>query len=270
MDKVKALVAELFMFGLIQLLGIYAATRLLVQQPELYILPQIPLMVFAGIFLVSVSVMFIAMHFLKHKFSFKLLFVFLIIIGSQTLFSAFFSNTVTVILSLAVVALWIALPYVAMHNIAIILAIAGISTELGFSLSISTVLFLFGILSIYDVIAVYQTKHMIKMFTGLMDRGLLLSLIVPMTRSWFDKTSEVKPKSGFMLLGTGDVAFPLIFAVAVSKISIVSSLSIAAGATIGAALVYYMLITQSQPRAIPALPPIALCSIAAFVASLYI
>ena len=268
MLNLKLLSSELLLFALIQFLGIYAASVLILRRPEILATPEISLAVFTMIFLLSVLFIFLAMRFVKHRIGFKLLFVFLIVIGSKAIFSAFFSDLVASILALAIVALWVALPYVLIHNITLIFAIAGISTELGFALSFGSVLILLGLLSVYDVIAVYRTKHMVKMFTGLMEKGLILSLVIPITKSWLTRTETVRPRQGFLLLGTGDIAFPLIFAVSVVKISIMSSLFIAVGATIGAALVFYLLIHQTQRRAIPALPPIALCSIAGFLVSL--
>jgi presenilin-like A22 family membrane protease len=270
MNKLKVLFSELSIFAIIQFLGIYIGSLLLVKMPEFVQAPQISLTIFLSIFLLSVTMIFLAMRFMKNKYGFKLLFVFLIVIGSKTVFSAFVSDFYANILALIIVALWVAIPYVLMHNIALIFAISGISTEIGFSLSLSTILFLFGVLSIYDVIAVYKTKHMVKMFTGLMERGLLLSLIIPITKSWLSRTSDVKPKAGYLLLGTGDIAFPLILAVSVLKISMVSAIFVAIGSIIGAALVFYLLINQQSRRAIPALPPIALCSIAGFVISLLV
>ena len=271
MSKAGVMFSELVVFLFIQLLGIYTASALLLSKPEIAEMPQISLLAFASIFAVSVIIMILAIKYLKHKFGFKMLFVFLIVIGSRTIFSIFFSDLIASILSLAVVAVWVALPYVAIHNFALVLAIAGISTELGFALSFSTVLILLAVLSVYDVIAVYQTKHMVKMFTGLMKKGLLLSLVIPIERSgWFARTDSVRPKKGFLLLGTGDIAFPLIFAITVLNFSMTSALFVAAGSTAGAAIVFYMLINQGSRKAIPALPPIAICSILGFLASLII
>jgi presenilin-like A22 family membrane protease len=271
MTKLKVLFLELLLFAAIQFLGILVATILMLNKPELLAVPEISLATFATIFLFSIVFILLAMRFVKHKYGFRLLFVFLIVVGSKTVFSAFVSDFVANILALTVVALWVALPYVFMHNAVLLLAVSGISTELGFSLSFSTILLLLAILSIYDVLAVYQTKHMVKMFTGLMERGLLLSIVVPFRdRDWFAKTDTVKPRKGFLLLGTGDLAFPLIFAVTALTVSLKASLFIAGGATVGAALVFYLLIHQSQRRAIPALPPIAICSILGFLASFLI
>jgi presenilin-like A22 family membrane protease len=268
MTKIKVLLSELLLFAAIQFLGIFVATKLMLNRPELLAVPEISLATFGTIFLVSVVFILLAMRFIKHKHGFKLLFVFLIVVGSKTVFSAFVSDMTANILALLVVALWVGLPYVFMHNAVLLLAVSGISTELGFSVSFSTILLLLAILSIYDVLAVYQTKHMVKMFTGLMDRGLLLSIVVPFkNKDWFAKTDTVRPRKGFLLLGTGDLAFPLIFAVTALSISLKASLFIALGSIVGAALVFYLLTHQTQRRAIPALPPIALCSILGFLAS---
>jgi presenilin-like A22 family membrane protease len=271
MTKLKVLISELLLFAAVQFLGIFVATRLMRVRPELLAAPEISLVTFAMVFLTSVAFILFAMRFIKHKHSFKLLFLFLIVVGSKTVFSAFVSDFVSNIFVLILVVLWVGLPYVFMHNIVLLLAISGISTELGFSVSFSTILILLAILSIYDVLAVYQTKHMVKMFTGLMERGLLLSIVVPFkNKDWLAKIGTVRPRKGFLLLGTGDIAFPLVFAVAALSISLKASLFIACGALAGAAVVFYLLTNQTQRRAIPALPPIAICSILGFLASFLI
>jgi presenilin-like A22 family membrane protease len=271
MSKLNVLLTQLFLFILVQLLGIYVASTLIFQKPELIEIQQISLLAFFAIFALSVAIIFLAMRFLKHKFGFKMLFVFLIVVGSKSVFSSMFSETISTILSLVVVGLWVAIPYVYMHNIAIILSVSGIAAELGFAMSFANVIILISVLSVYDVIAVYQTKHMIRMFKGMVNKGLLLAIIVPFKRKlWLTKTETVKPKKGFLLLGTGDLAFPLILAVSAVKYSIISSYFIAIGATFGAGIVFYLLVNQQQHKAIPALPPIAVCSILGFLVSLLI
>ncbi len=146
MSKLIILVEELLLFFLVQLLGIFTASKLIISSPEILHIPQISLITFAGIFLMSVIFIFLAMRFVKHKSGFKILFIFLIIVGSKTIFSAFFSDLLSNILALLMVALWVFIPYVITHNFVLIFAIAGISTELGFSLSFATILILLSIL----------------------------------------------------------------------------------------------------------------------------
>jgi len=83
MSKVGVLFSELAIFLLIQLLGIYTASAILIRKPEIAEIPQISLLAFASIFAVSVIIMLLAIKYLKHKFGFKMLFVFLIVIGSR-------------------------------------------------------------------------------------------------------------------------------------------------------------------------------------------
>lgn len=272
MGKTKVLATELSIFLLVQLVGLFTASQLIKNRADTYLnIPEISMVSFALSFIIAVSLIFLAIKFLKGKFGFKLLFVFLIVVGSKTVFNSIFPDFISNLLALAVVALWVALPYVWMHNVAIILAISGISAELGFAVSLPTVLILLALLSIYDVIAVYRTKHMITMFKDLMQRGVVLSIIVPVKIKDFMKKTEVaQPRKGFLFLGTGDLAFPLIFAVTALKFSFISAVLIIAGATVGAIVVFYLLVSQAQRRALPALPPIAICSILGFIISLFI
>jgi len=199
---------------------------------------------------------------------FKLIFVIFIVSGTKQVFSAFFPFLIASIIALAILAIWLLMPIVIVHNIALLFAIAGISAAFGLSVSIQTMIFILGALSLYDVLAVYKTKHMVKMFKGMMNRGVLLAMIVPLKlRGFFEKTSNIKPQSGFMLLGTGDVAFPLIFAVTVMKESITASIFVVGGALVGVASVYALLLYQTQRRALPALPPIASGAILGFILS---
>jgi len=272
MSKLKVLSTELSIFLIVQLLGLFAANQLIKVKPEIYMnMPELSIFSFALSFALAVCLIFVAMKFLKGKFGFKLLFVFLIVLGSKTIFSAIFPDFIANILALVVVALWVALPYVLVHNIAIVFAISGISAELGFAVSFSTILILLAVLSIYDVIAVYKTKHMITMFRNLMDKGVILSIIVPVKiKDFMQKMDKAQPGKGFLFLGTGDLAFPLIFAVSALKFSMISSLFIIAGAMVGATIVFYLLVNQTQRRALPALPPIAICSVLGFLASLMV
>jgi presenilin-like A22 family membrane protease len=170
-----------------------------------------------------------------------------------------------------VLVLWLIARNVLVHDIAIILAIAGISAEVGLAMSLPTILILITALSVYDVIAVYRTKHMVEMFKTLVHKGVFLAIIIPFfAKDFLQKTKNVEPGQNYVMLGTGDLAFPLIFAAAVLKTSFLSSLFVIAGAAIGVAIIYIMLITQVQRRAMPALPPIALCSVIAFLISLLV
>ena len=270
MERLKVFFYEIIMFILIQLLGIYTAYNLFLQRAELPV-PELSLLSFGIAFAVATIFIVFAVKFFKGTLGFKLLFIFLIIIGARIVFETQFHMLVATLLAFFILAIWLLGKNVLTHNIAIILAIAGISAEVGLAMTVPTILILITALSVYDVIAVYKTKHMVTMFKKLVHKGVFLAIIIPFkAKDFLKKTKYIEPGKNFVMLGTGDLAFPLIFASAVMKTSLTSALFIIAGATIGVALIYVMLITQVQRRALPALPPIALCSIVAFLISIYI
>jgi presenilin-like A22 family membrane protease len=62
-------------------------------------------------------------------------------------------------------------------------------------------------------------------------------------------------------LGTGDVAFPMLFIASLINYSVELSIIAALGSIVGATLVFYLLTIQKNKRPMPALPPIAICTI---------
>lgn len=271
MKFAKTLLIELMLFSITQLTGLGAAYFLILKKPELIPFEEISLTYFVVAFLIATFFIILALRFLKGSIGFKLLFVLLIAIGTKTVFQPFTSEIFASLLALGVIILWLLIKYVWVHNLAIILAVAGISAQLGLTISTTTILLVLAALSIYDVFAVYKTQHMVSMFKNLMSKGVILSIISPFSFSGFlRKLSSVELGKEFVLLGTGDLAFPLIFAVAILKFSLRSSLFVVGGALLGATIVFLLLTHQTQHRAIPALPPIAACSVLGFLLSLMI
>jgi len=134
-------------------------------------------------------------------------------------------------------------------------------------LPIAAVLVILLVLSVYDIIAVYGTKHMVRMFKGFFKRGLMLSIIVPMRISDIGKSVKVKPGRGrFLILGTGDIAFPVIFSVSALNFGLRSSFAVIAGSLVGLLAIHFILSRRRRP--IPALPPIALFSVLGFFISI--
>ena len=213
----------------------------------------------------------LALKYLKREIGFKIFFMVLIVIGTNAIFSSFMSDVPAMLIAIGILLGWVFFKFIWMHNLAIMLALTGISVQLGMSMSVSTIIILITFLSIYDVIAVYKTRHMVKLFKSLVDKGVILSIIVPFKLKQFLRPTEtVEPGKGYLLLGTGDIAFPLIFAVSVLKFSLTSAIFVAGGALIGVAVVFHLLTSQAQRKALPALPPIAVFSILGFVISLLI
>jgi len=164
-----------------------------------------------------------------------------------------------------------------MQNIAIVIAIAGISAQLGVLLTVPAVIILLVGLSFYDVWAVFKTKHMVSMAKGLIHRGMMPMIVMPadwrdFARSMKEVTTEKlrpsrTPSLKYMMLGTGDLAFPLVFAVSALSYSLFSAYAVVMGALVGIFVIHFLMITKKF-KALPALPPIAAGSIIAFAISL--
>jgi len=232
---------------------------------------QVPWYYFVTSFLIVTLFIVLAIKFLKGGKFFILMFYLVIVLGTYAIFSAFMAVEVAMALSLVVLILRITTPRIWTHNLAILLGLAGISASIGLDLKPLGVVIILIILSIYDYIAVYKTKTMVKMFKGLLERGVIFSIIIPQhVRNWFVDLKKVKPREGFMFLGTGDIALPMIFAVSAITISIYSSIAIIIGALIGVMFINISFAYQKKKAAMPALPPIAFFSILAYLISLYL
>ena len=96
--------------------------------------------------------------------------------------------------------------------------------------------------------------------------GAVIALICPQKISDFRSSlREVKPGGRFLILGGGDIAFPLILSVALIPEGILYSFIVAVFALIGLSFSFFILVAQKVRNPIPALPPIALFSIIGFL-----
>lgn len=264
----EAFLTESSIFLSIQVLGLFVGFRLLEKLKPLALVETISITEFIVAFLLATAILLLTLKFIKHRMVFKLLFVFLIMIGSKIVFESIFPSLFAGILAILVLLAWLTIPTLLTQNIAMLFTIAGISASVGVALSVPVILIMLAVLSVYDVIAVYKTEHMVKMFKNLLKNGVMLAIVVPARLSGLgQRLSEVQPGKGVMMLGTGDIAFPLMFAVAVLKISWVSAVGVILGAWVGLFVIYILLSAQRERRPMPALPPIAFCSLLGFLAS---
>ena len=68
-----------------------------------------------------------------------------------------------------------------------------------------------------------------------------------------------------MILGGGDIVFPLILCVSLTPQGVLKPLIVAFFAALGLGLSFYLFTSQKTRKPIPALPPIALFSIIGFL-----
>ncbi|HLC93115.1 MAG TPA: presenilin family intramembrane aspartyl protease [archaeon] len=87
-----------------------------------------------------------------------------------------------------------------LRNISSIVATAGAGALIGASLGVLPILVFLILLSAYDFIAVFKTKHMVKLAKGLTGKNLSFTFALPTKEHQFE-------------LGTGDMVVPLVFSV---------------------------------------------------------
>ncbi len=152
------------------------------------------------------------------------------------------------------------------QNLALLPGLAGISVAVGLAFTPYGAMFLLLVLSFYDIVAVYFTKHMISLFRRLLSSGVIPAIIIPERFSGFlRRTYEVTPGFGFMLLGTGDIIVPAVFIVSVSALGWPVVMGSIVGSLLGFAATETIFTHQHFRRPMPALPPIATGTILGFL-----
>ena len=267
----KLFLNESFLFLLTQAIGLYVGYWVFTHQVIIPAETNSSIITFLLSFSIATIGMILFLKFFKTRVFFKFLMAFLIFVGTETVFLTFVPEEAALLMAIELVLLRFLWPNVLSQNITLMLAVAGISASLGLFFSIQAILVILAVLSVYDVIAVYKTQHMITLFKGLLEKGVPFSLIVP------DKASDIhvnvkdaQPGTGrFLLLGTGDIAFPIIFGVAALRFGIASAVSVIIGAFVGLFFIHVILM-KKRIGAIPALPPIVFFSLVGFIISLIV
>jgi presenilin-like A22 family membrane protease len=267
---------EVFLFALTFVLGISTAYRIniIAPPPKIEATPS-----FFYQFILStafaVAIILLIIRLIKSGFKKKVLFraIFLLafFFGSLLFFEVWLGEPISLILLLFLVFLWIKMPNIFTHNLLLISGMAGLGSFLGLGLTPETVAILLIIFSVYDIIAVYKTKHMVKMAKEMTEAGALPGLILPSRVSELNTPLEKISLGGnFLILGGGDIVFPLFFSVSALQGGIIKSVIIALFATFGLLASFWLFFRQKERRAIPALPPIALFSIIGYLITLSI
>ncbi len=172
-----------------------------------------------------------------------------------------------------------------LRNITAMIASVGVGLVLGLSFSFLAAVIFMIILAVYDFIAVFITKHMIALGNMAISKNLsflvmvneveavpLSSLSASQKKEYERTKKDIVKQNGSVIrklvdsnmvpfmartaLGTGDLAMPLMLAIAAYKVHLnfILSFVIIIGAIFG--LVLTMLILRRYKRALPAIPPL--------------
>jgi len=262
---------EAFLFCLTLGLGIAAAVQIgEVLKIQKIALPQISFWRFLTSFLLATLFILLLIRFLKFKrgkgLIFKILFTLAVFLGGLLFLEAFLLEPIPLILISLLIFWWWKKPSILNQDVLMILGLAGVGSTLGLALQPLMVIALLVIFSIYDFIAVYKTKHMIKMAKEMIEQKAILALVVPPNLSGFQESlEEIRPGGKFLILGGGDIVFPLLFSASLIPFGILNSIIVAIFALIGLFAGFYFFVSQKIRQPIPALPPIALFSIIGFL-----
>ena len=152
-----------------------------------------------------------------------------------------------------------------LKNAAAVLATAGVGVIFGISLGLVPLIMFLILLSVYDFLSVFATKHMVEMADFIIKRDLAFTVTA--------RAPPAKPgaKEQRIDLGTGDMIAPIMLEVSAWSLSPVASALVFAGAVVSLGL--FLTLVWKKKMVLPALPPIVLGMIVfltlGFVAGLY-
>ncbi|HYU65051.1 MAG TPA: presenilin family intramembrane aspartyl protease [Candidatus Paceibacterota bacterium] len=199
----------------------------------------------------------------------RIFFLLIIFAGIQISLASILPVPWDLLLALGIIAIMYLWPSVGIHNFAIILSLAGIAAILGLSITPLIGLFILVGLSAYDIIAVYWTGHMVKMAKAMVSSGSVFGFLIPQRWEGFlARRSNIKIGEELMILGSGDVALPAIFASSLVSRSLIDALVVTLFAAGGLFITHLLFVNQPQRRAMAALPPIATMSIIGYAITL--
>jgi len=266
----QAFLIETFLFSLTVSLGIIGT----IKREELLkgssvSVPSISIKSFVIQFSVISLFVFLVVKFLKKKSHketlFKSLFIFSIFTGGVLMLDVWFSDISSLFLMAGLMFLLKRKKSVFLHNLCVVLGIAGTISIAGLSITPKTIVVLLVLFSIYDFIAVYKTKHMIMMAKSMIESGAILGLIIPHRFAGLNKKTDNINKDWAFVLGGGDVAFPLLLICSLVSYGVFSSVIVSIFSLMGLLFSFLIFLKQKEKKAIPALPPIALFSILGYL-----
>jgi len=230
---------------------------------------------FLGIVLFGTVTLLLLLKYYKGDLLFRFLEVYIIFVGSMMVWQFAIIDAIGQLLSsqeeyliilMVVSALTVAVRFLrktfTVKNLTLAIAIAGAGGALGSFMGLMPALLLVAALGTYDIIAVFKTKHMIKLADESRLREMPIMFETPSTGIKTGPRKGIKADKDVLGLGTGDIAIPLILFVAVLRTlnDWVPVIFTVAGSMCGLALVIYY-VTDVKRAALPALPPIIGCGV---------
>lgn len=243
-----------------ELKGLALAAPVLMSAPSSAALP-----LFLLFFASATAFMVLFVRLYRGQFLYRVLFSLIVFLGLLKLFEAVFPFEFSALVAAVFLLGLFVVPTVWTHDIIVILSAAGIGSVFALSFSEYAAIALLLILALYDVIAVFVTKHMITLAHEMIRHKATFALFIPeRVRGFIESVSAVRPGAGFLILGGGDIVLPIIYLSTVARESMAVAVAGVGGALVGQFLNHFFLVQLRKP--IPALPLIAFGAMAGVLA----
>lgn len=201
--------------------------------------------------LLSAAAMFLLLKFYKGKKLFFAIEFFLIFSTINFVFASLVPEEIAFLIGMLAVFFRLIQPK--LRAVFLLIASATVGAILGTSLDLLSKEFVLGpaillaiLLAVYDFIAVFRTKHMVKMAKELEKRNAAFAI-------------EINIGKERVELGTGDLVIPAMLVSSATKISLISALLVMAGAFTG--MLAIIILLEKKKGYYPALPPIIMYSL---------
>lgn len=211
--------------------------------------PEVSIWYIVGAVLIGTLLILLIIHF-GRVLLWKLWFYFAIVLCLQIAIAAFMPASFSFILAL--IAGWFKVfrPNLYIHNFTELFVYGGLAVIFVPILNVLYAFILLILLSIYDMYAVWKSKHMIKMAQFQTKSGIFAGLLLPYGSKKV-KRGVGKP-ARTAVLGGGDIGFPLIFAGTVLVVNgFVPALFVVFGSSLS--LLVLLLLSQKD-KFYPAMP----------------
>lgn len=232
---------------------------------------ELPIIYFLGV-VVLLGIIFFLIPVSKLTVVFKMMFVLLFVWGVFIVLGFSLPLIAASLISVGVAMLWFFKPRVWLHDLLLILTLAGVGTVFGFMLAPWTALIFMVVISIYDVLAV-RFGYMMWMAKKLSQLETLPAFILPHDMAGWNldlkETKLMEDESSerwFSILGGGDIGFPVLLVVSVFfTYGVTSLLILAAFSLLGLAAAYWIQAVFLKGKPMPALPPITSACLVGFL-----
>lgn len=192
---------------------------------------------------------------------YKILFGLAIFSGLSIVSASFLDEPWAFLSALLATLLMFWYPVIWLSNIVLALALGGVAAFFGVQFSLISLILFAALIAVYDVIAVYKTKHMVKMARVLLTKRAAFAFYIPSrAHDMLGRLDLKKVKFGrdVHIIGGGDVAIPAMVISAMVGESIGGAVWMGIAVLAGLALTNRLFFSQKKYKPMPALPPVVL------------